>query len=217
MEKFKRFTGNEQHNVTQAEVVEFTQNFRNSFGSNFPPGGFVDKTAVMSLIQQKQAVGMRYYYGLGHNGETHLLFVGTNSFRNDLLDGEAVKLSASNPALTNEGTYDSTAIDHEISMENAAKLTANYQEQNESSQPIGGFFGKQAILRILEQKDCIGMRFYYGANNAGIRVMCLMGVDITGKDMFNGQLAELSMGCPPWCGNRNPLNYAMHSSKTADL
>ena len=212
MKQAKGFTGKENHNITQAEVVEFTKNFQNLFASNSAPGGFFDKAAVTALIQQENAVGMRYYYGVDQDNKTGLLLSGTDCNRNDLVDGEPVKRSILNPPLAKEGTYNPNAVDHKVSTELAAELTANYREQNDSGQPIGGFFGKQAVLRVINQKNCIGLRFYYGADENGIRVICLMGVDQNGKDMFDGYLAEMSSWCPPYCGVLNFLNSNVFST-----
>ena len=127
----------------------------------------------------------------------------------DSVQGEGVRLSINNPPVNKDGIYDQRAVVHEVTIECATNLTENYRNQNFSGQPIGGFFGKQAILRILNQKKCIGIRFYYGLNEKGVRVMCLMGVDILTKDMVDGYLAELSSGCPPYCGALNPLNSSL--------
>lgn len=202
----QKFTGFENHLVTRAEVQDFVENFSQAFSSAAPAGGFVDKAAVLALVEQENAVGIRYYYGVGQDGETRLLWVGTDRDRNDLLEGETVKHALLNPPLSIDGTYTPFVVDHEIEMTDAARLTATYRLQKENHQPYGGFFGKQVILRIMHQDDCVGLRYYYGADSNGIRVVCLMGVDSKGNDIPDGQLAELSTWCPPMCGVANPLN-----------
>lgn len=206
MRNIKKFTGKENHLVTLAEVNEFTQKYREEFGSEAVPGGFFDKNAVRSLIEQKDAVGMRYYYGSDETQQSMLILTGTTADREDLLDEEKIVVSTLNPAMSAGGVYCGEDADHQIALQAAAQLTANYRAKKSSDQPKGGFFGKDAIHAILSQGNCIGLRFYFGANQSGKRVLCLMGVDNAGKDMLNGVLAEMSAWCPPFCGDFNLLN-----------
>ncbi len=206
MRNIKKFTGKENHFVTLAEINEFIRNYRKTFGDNVAPGGFFDKNAVRSLIGQKHAVGMRYYYGYDNDGQLVLILTGTTADRQDLLDGEQVFVSTLNPAMSAEGVYRGETADHQIALQAAAQLTAEYRAKKSSDQPKGGFFGKDAVHAILNQENCIGLRFYFGANENGKRVLCLMGVDVVGKDMLNGILAEMSAWCPPLCGDFNLLN-----------
>ena len=206
MRNIKKFTGKENHFVTLAEINEFTRNYRKTFGGDALPGGFFDKNAVRSLIEQKDAVGMRYYYGQDVAGQSVLILTGTTTDRQDLLDGEKVFVSTLNPAMSADGVYRGEDADHQIALQAAAQLTAEYRAKKSPDQPKGGFFGKAAIHAILNQENCIGLRFYFGANENGKRVLCLMGVDAVGKDMVNGILAEKSVWCPPWCGDFNRLN-----------
>ncbi len=206
MRNIKKFTGKENHFVTLAEINEFTRNYRKTFGDHALPGGFFDKNTVCSLIEQKDAVGMRYYYGHDAAGQSVLILTGATAGHQDLLDEEKVFVSTLNPAMSAEGVYRGEDADHQIALQTAAQLTANYRAKKSSDQPKGGFFGREAIHAILNQENCIGLRFYFGANENEKRVLCLMGVDIVGKDMFNGVLAEKSAWCPPFCGDFNPLN-----------
>jgi len=205
----KRFTGDENHAATLAEVKDFIANYRWKFGIHAAAGGFFDKNDAAALIQQQSAVGIRYYHALQRDGAATLLLVGVDEAGNDLVQGEPVRLSLPNPPLTLSGEYDPAAADHTVSPALAAQLAARYRAEAEPGQPKGGFFGKNAIEKILEQPGCAGLRYYFGANQRGRRVVCLMGVDRAGRDMADGYLAEFSFWCPPFCSDDNFLNSAI--------
>jgi len=109
---------------------------------------------------------------------------------------------------TKEGTvprYDGKE-DHSITLPEAAAMVRNFQSQAEPNAVIGGYFGEEAILNILNQEGAIGLRYYYAMDNAGMPHLVLVGVDAEGNDMMEGQLAERAMSCPPFCGETNELN-----------
>jgi len=206
----KKFTGNEQHSVAAAEAIDYINEYRLHAGPEAVPGGFIDKGAIQALVQQPEAVGFRYYHGCKDNGLPVLVFVGTNSRRDDLIDGEPVKVSILRPPLNDRGMYDFTKANHAISLVEAARLTANYRRSKAPRQPIGGFFGKAAVQNLLDQPGTVGIRFYFGLNKDGIDVMVMLGINQFGSEMFYGLILELSALCPPLCGNSNLLNSGLH-------
>lgn len=207
----KKFTRNEIHSVSVAEVIDFINNYRLHSGPGAKPGGFFDKRAIQTILQQPNAVGMRYYYGLKDNGLPVLVLVATNADRNDLIDGEPVKVSILNPPVSAQGTYDFAHVSHDISLEEAARLTTNYRKRKDHRQPIDGFFGKMAVQNILKQPECVGIRFYFGLNKDAIHVLVMMGVNQFCSEMFSGRLIEISASCPPLCGALNLLKRGFHS------
>ena len=96
--------------------------------------------------------------------------------------------------------------DHSIFLEEASKMTRNFQLQAAPDQIIGGFFGKDAVLAIILQEDAVGLRYYYGLDDEGIPHIILIGVSADGNDMIDGLLAERAAACPPHCPEFNDLN-----------
>ncbi len=96
--------------------------------------------------------------------------------------------------------------DHSISLEDASKMTRNFQLQAAPDQIIGGFFGKDAVLAIISQEGAVGMRYYYGMDDEGTPHIILIGVEADGNDMIEGLLAERALPCPPACPEPNGLN-----------
>lgn len=94
---------------------------------------------------------------------------------------------------------------HDIPLNTASAWTANYRNAN-PNQIKGHYFGKTAILAILEQSGCVGIRVYYAINSDGVKQLIVVGVDANGNDLYNGLLADRSFNCPPDCGAANPLN-----------
>lgn len=96
--------------------------------------------------------------------------------------------------------------DHSITLEEASYLTANYQEQASLDQVTAEYFGKEALIAILQQKGAVGLRIYYGMDDYGTSKLVLVGVNSNGDDMTDGLLAERGNICPPLCSKQNELN-----------
>lgn len=94
---------------------------------------------------------------------------------------------------------------HEISLEEAAKLTANFRESSSAGTTLGSFFGKTALSKILNQTGCVGMRVYNAKSEDGKAAYVLVGVDAKGEDLEDGSIAEYGMGCPPNCAVSSAL------------
>ena len=89
--------------------------------------------------------------------------------------------------------------DHEMSLEEAAKLTKNYRDSVGADAMLGGFFGKTAVSAILNQTGCVGMRIYNGLLKDGKATYVLVGVNAAGEDLEDGEIAEIILPCPPNC------------------
>lgn len=96
--------------------------------------------------------------------------------------------------------------DHSISLTEASELTANYRNAQTGSYIKAEYFGKNAILDLLNQDSCIGMRVYYGLNSEGVQKLVLVGVDTNGDDLTSGLIMEHGLLCPTNCSSSNALN-----------
>ena len=119
---------------------------------------------------------------------------------------------------------------HKISLNDAKKFTAGYRAEKaefmtpdkikEKEAKKGGFFGKDDLIELLNQKGCIGMRYYYGRNDDGSKNLVLVGVDEKGNDILpssekadfaaknaeeGGIILERGLPCPPFCSNNGGL------------
>lgn len=89
--------------------------------------------------------------------------------------------------------------DHGMSLEEAAKLTKKFRDSASAATMLGGFFGKTAISSILNQTGCVGMRIYNALLEDGAATYVLVGVDAAGEDLEDGEIAEITLPCPPNC------------------
>lgn len=96
--------------------------------------------------------------------------------------------------------------DQSISLVEAAKLTKNYRDSVPANATLSGYFSKQELLKILGQAGSLGIRYYYAKSDDGKQKLVLVGVKSEQDDLFNGEIAEHSIDCPPFCPNPNPLN-----------
>ncbi len=95
--------------------------------------------------------------------------------------------------------------DQEISLEEASKLTERYREATGGA-ILGGYISQSALKKILDQDDCVGIRYYYGQEEDGTPQAVIVGVLANEDDIYEGRLAERSILCPPTCGKKNSLN-----------
>ncbi|MDP2176299.1 MAG: hypothetical protein Q8K70_10365 [Bacteroidota bacterium] len=95
---------------------------------------------------------------------------------------------------------------HHISLQEASEITANFRNNMPPNGIIAHYFGKNAILNILNQPLCVGMRIYYALDNIDQPKLVLVGTDMNGNDIVNGNLAEFSIPCPTHCSDQNALN-----------
>lgn len=96
--------------------------------------------------------------------------------------------------------------DHSITIQEAVDLTKNYRDSVGSDIVRAGFFGKATLQNIIDQPDCVGIRFYYGLNAAGVPQIVLVGADADQNDLVDGVLAERAVPCPPECSPISILN-----------
>jgi len=95
--------------------------------------------------------------------------------------------------------------DHSISLQDAITMTTNYRNANRDAVKAH-FFGKDALQAILDQAGCVGIRIYYALDDQGTKHLVLCGADADENDLYDGQLAERSYPCPPYCGASSPLS-----------
>ncbi len=96
--------------------------------------------------------------------------------------------------------------DHSISLDQAIQFTKNFRTNHPYAQANSGVFGKDAMLKILNQEDVVALRLYYGEFDDGRPNMVVVGVTEDGNDKYEGELAELWFPCPPFCPYESPLN-----------
>ena len=96
--------------------------------------------------------------------------------------------------------------DHDIGLTEAREMIARHKRAN-PGKPSAAAFTRVALDRLLAQKGCAGIRFYYGQNADGTPSLIMVGVDEMMNDMDEGELAERAYPCPPWC----PMDSALDS------
>jgi len=94
--------------------------------------------------------------------------------------------------------------EHGINLADAIRFTATYREEN-GTDFLGAFFGKEAMEKILNQQGCVGIRIYNAVDDNNKGTFVLVGVTAENNDITEGELAEFSTGCPPNCPLNSPL------------
>jgi hypothetical protein len=95
----------------------------------------------------------------------------------------------------------------------ASVLTRNYRNNTPDSTIKGGMLWKEAIQRVINQPDCVALRYYYGLKDSGVPTLVFVGVNTEGKDIIPGVLADLVWPCPPYCSDPNILNSPVEHGK----
>jgi hypothetical protein len=95
----------------------------------------------------------------------------------------------------NEGTM--------ITLNDGAVLTRNYRNTN-PGKSLGMFFGKEKLLELLNQPECMGIRVYFGEENRDIQLV-LVGADGNQDDILD-LILDRGLRIPPYNGANNALN-----------
>ena len=95
----------------------------------------------------------------------------------------------------NEGTM--------ITLNEGARLTREYRNTN-PGKALGSFYGKEKLLELLNQPECMGIRIYYGEENRDLQLV-LVGADGNQDDILDLVL-DKGMAIPPYIGSSNVLN-----------
>jgi hypothetical protein len=95
----------------------------------------------------------------------------------------------------NEGTM--------ITLNDGADLTRTNRNNN-PRKSLGMFFGKEKLLDLLNQPECMGIRIYYGEQNKDFQLV-LVGADENQNDML-ALILDMGLPCPPFNSSSNALN-----------
>jgi hypothetical protein len=93
-----------------------------------------------------------------------------------------------------------------VSLEEAAIWTANFRNSIQPGETIAHFIGKNKLLELLEQENCVGVRIYYGLDEIGEKNLVFVGTDEDENDLVDGVILEFAVKCPPKCSEKNDLN-----------
>ncbi len=93
-----------------------------------------------------------------------------------------------------------------VSLQEAAEWTSNYRKSVQSGQTIAQFIGKNKLIELLEQENCVGVRIYYGLDEIGEKNLVFVGADEDENDLVDGVILEFAVKCPPKCSDKNDLN-----------
>jgi hypothetical protein len=98
-----------------------------------------------------------------------------------------------------------------IELETAASWTKHYRD-NHPGETISQFFGKEILEKILAQKDCLGIRFYYAYDKpkGGKKHLIIAGVIHDGTDQIHTETPEgAAPGAKPLMGGNAPQLYTI--------
>jgi hypothetical protein len=98
----------------------------------------------------------------------------------------------------NEGSF--------ITLREGSEMTKRYRDTIQSGEVIGVFLGKEKIQAILDQSECVGIRFYFAKNENNNNTLVFVGADANQNDLAEGLIAEFAYPCPPYCSKPNGLN-----------
>jgi hypothetical protein len=93
-----------------------------------------------------------------------------------------------------------------VTLAEASGWTANYRRTIPAGEIISQFVGKNQLMKILNQKGCMGVRVYYGIGDDGKKNLIFVGATADENDMIDGIIVEKVVPCPPRCPEKNSLN-----------
>lgn len=99
-----------------------------------------------------------------------------------------------------------------ISLSKAREMFSNYKSSpnfKANKEVKGIFYGRDHLQALLDQKDCMGIRIYYGIEQGGAEQgpqMILLGADENMNDMISGKILDFGMRCPHFCPSGDSLD-----------
>jgi hypothetical protein len=93
-----------------------------------------------------------------------------------------------------------------ITLREGSEMTKRYRDAIQPGEVIGVFMGKEKIKAILDQSECVGIRFYFAKDEKNENTLVVVGADSNENDLINGLIADKLMKCPPLCSSLNSLN-----------
>lgn len=112
-----------------------------------------------------------------------------------------------------------TKKNHEISLSTAVEMTKRYRAHKPEGFAQSEAFPKSAILKLLNTKDCVSLRIYYGMKENLEAHAILVAADEAGNDLLPADhnavkkdgddghiILEDAWRCPPLCPDKPPLN-----------
>jgi len=94
--------------------------------------------------------------------------------------------------------------DCEVSVSTASTLNKNFRDLY-PAQIKGIYFSQKTLRKVLDQTECVGIRFYFGADPDGMLTITFAGVKANEDDII-GVVGDNGIKCPPHCGSKNTLN-----------
>ena len=92
-------TGNENHTISLSAASQLTANFRQTASPDTILAGCFGKTAILAILNQPQAVGLRIYNAKTNQGQATFVLVAVNAAGDDLDNGEIAEFSHGCPPL----------------------------------------------------------------------------------------------------------------------
>ncbi|OUJ73284.1 hypothetical protein [Hymenobacter crusticola] len=80
------FTGTEGESIDHKLAGQWTRNYREANPGEIQ-GHFFGHQMLENILQQKGCIGIRMYYALDEDSNRHLVLVGVDKNRNDMLNG----------------------------------------------------------------------------------------------------------------------------------
>lgn len=97
-----------------------------------------------------------------------------------------------------------------ISLDQMNQWMSNYQNQQQSNFPgktiiKGHFLGSEKIKQLLDEKDAVGIRIYYGVNQNGTDTIMVVAARADMSDILPDPdgggpiILDDTLVCPPYC------------------
>ncbi len=90
---------------------------------------------------------------------------------------------------------------HVITLDQATEYRTAFEENPDTRDIKGHYFGKRDLLALLNQQGCVGLRMYYAANTDDNNkpTLVIYGVGADEMDITaNGLALDRSYTCPPF-------------------
>ena len=92
-----------------------------------------------------------------------------------------------------------------ITLSEASQMTEDFRTNNPGKR-LGGYFSKSSLNDILNQTNCVGIRYYNAEDSNGNHTIVLVGVIANQNDIVLGEIKQHALPFPPYDSVNNDLN-----------
>jgi hypothetical protein len=180
--------------ISHEQCMTWVKQYENSGGKT--PGHMFGSIVLRELLNQPNTAGIVIFTGLDGDGGEHLIFKTLDESGNISNTNFSVNNGMPCPPFCPEEDIAQlgSQIEEGLAQQMIAKFKSTYPDRIYATS-----FGRTAVEIVLNQKEAAGIYFANGLDKTNNEHLILVGVKENGKIMWENNIVNGGMPCPPFC------------------